>query len=219
MLKVKTLVQVLWMSQALIAFPVFAKPAKPVKADKKGETKAETKTPEAKGPVTVVELNSSKSEVEFRAIGKPSFLKVNGKGTKLKGDFEIQGKNVTGESSFPLETLDTGIDLRNKHMKEKYLEIKTYPEAKFTLTHLVLPSELKNESAFEQLAFTGTLSLRGKTQTVSGKVDISRSDRVVSIMATFKTKISLYGIPEPGFKGVTVADEVDVYIRGNGNVK
>ena len=77
----------------------------------------------AKVPLIQADYTSASGTVEFcSATGHPSALHVDGKGVGLK-DLSISQNNVTGTVSFDLNTLDTGISMRNEHMKEKYLEV------------------------------------------------------------------------------------------------
>lgn len=60
--------------------------------------------------------------------------------------------------TLPLNTLDTGISLRNKHMREKYLETALFPEARFRgkFYDLYLYEDEDNPLAME-----GTLDVHG----------------------------------------------------------
>ncbi|MBI3535304.1 MAG: YceI family protein [Deltaproteobacteria bacterium] len=87
----------------------------------------------------LVDLEKCNGSVAFKAIGRPSALKINGKGEKAKGTLIIDGVVITGTTSFNLDSLDTGITLRNTHMKKKYLDTEKYPSAKFVFTSMTLP--------------------------------------------------------------------------------
>jgi hypothetical protein len=67
--------------------------------------------------VAQAKLAGSGGEVSFTAVG-PAGLKIVGSTTQIS--VKEDGSNVL--VSVPLATVDTGIGLRNKHMKEKYLE-------------------------------------------------------------------------------------------------
>jgi len=165
----------------------------------------------------ILDLEKSSGTVEFKAIGRPSALKINGKGDKAKGALNIEGLNLTGTASFALDSLDTGIKLRNEHMKKKYLETDKYPEAKFTFTKVILPESLNAENAsVDKLPFEGKLLLHGVEKPVSGLAKIERKGAEVSVAANFGLKISDYGIPAPGFAGITMAEDVDVQVQFSG---
>src|SRR5579863_2237042 len=70
---------------------------------------------------------------EFIATGKPGFIKIDGLGKGLTGRLALTGNEVSGQATFPLATLDTGVGLRDKHMKDEYLEVQKFPEAKLVV--------------------------------------------------------------------------------------
>src|SRR3954449_1384388 len=68
------------------------------------------------------------SGVTFRAAG-PAGLTIEGSTADLAVTDE--GDNVA--VTVPLGNLHTGIEVRDRHMKEKYLEVGKFPEAKLVL--------------------------------------------------------------------------------------
>src|SRR5438132_5755067 len=67
---------------------------------------------------------SGDANVTFSGKG-PAGFKIEGKTAELT--VKDDGKAVT--FVVPLATLKTGIDLRDRHMREKYLETDKYPNA------------------------------------------------------------------------------------------
>lgn len=155
------------------------------------------------------EFSVKSGEVKFTAIGKPGFLKIRGSShaSYPSGKIKVEKNSVRGELSFELKSLDTGIDLRNEHMKEKYLEIKTYPNAKLVLDPIaVASSDLKDMKE----KFTGELSLHGVTKKVSGNYNFSAEGK--KIAANFEIKVSDFKIDIPKYLGVTVSETVQIEI-------
>lgn len=133
------------------------------------------------------------AEVKFTAIGKPSMLRIAGKCPDLKFEhLESKGATyrLTGEIS--LDGCDTGINLRNKHMKEKYLETAKYPKANARI-----------DVRYQGRDCTGVVTVHGKL------AEVYNCEMDGNVLR-FKTKISAHGIEVPSFAGVTVADEVQV---------
>lgn len=145
--------------------------------------------------------------VFFDAIGKPSLMKIHGEGKELKGSLKQDGLNLSGEFSTKLETFETGIKLRDEHMKSKYLEIAQFPEARIKIMQLSLPSEF---GEFKGVEFSGIMLLHGKEKTISGRADISTGVNTHKITADFAVKLSDFGISIPSFVGVIVAEEVRI---------
>lgn len=123
--------------------------------------------------------------VTFIAIGRPSMLKIRG---------ECSGKIVSPppnfEATVELKECVTGIALRDKHMREKYLEVEIHPVA-------TLKAQLPKEGDWK-----GKLTVHGKEAEVIGEI----KDGVLR----FSTTIEAHGITIPQFMGVTVANEVKI---------
>lgn len=139
------------------------------------------------GATTLAEVLTSKSSrVEFLAIGHPSFLKVRGKCSEAA--YRRTGDTLTAMVN--LNSCDTGIDLRTKHMKEKYLQTDKFPQA-------ILHGTITGKK------FEGELAIHGKTSHVTGTLEDGATLNI-------KTKISNHDIPPPGYAGITLADEVQI---------
>jgi len=159
-------------------------------------------------------LDTCQGSVSFDAIGRPSMLRIHGEGGAPRGLVKVEEGKVTGTITFDLDSLDTGIKLRNRHMREKYLETAKHPKATFAFTKMVLPRGFGNAvKAAEAVPFEGVLTVHGVQQPVKGTAsfEVERAD--VDAEANFETKVSAYQIETPSFAGVTVADSVKVKIR------
>ena len=155
-------------------------------------------------------LDGGASEVRFTALGKPSLLRIKGEGAHANGTLENQGGRYTGEISVDLREFHTGISLRDRHMKEKYLELGKAEFAKAVLKIATLDAPCVEAAAgsSKPCAFTGSLSLHGKSEPVSGTAVVSQEGNAKKISAEWSFKLSNHGIEIPTFAGVTVADDV-----------
>jgi polyisoprenoid-binding protein YceI len=147
--------------------------------------------------------------VNFLAVGKPSMLKIHGKAPGPKSNLALEKGNLTGTAEFSLESLDTGINLRNQHMKEKYLQTKEYPTATLSLTEANVGDTFASSLTVEgERPFKGNLKLHGTEKAVEGKF----TGKDGKISAKFQLKISDFGIAVPSYLGITVTDTVDVTV-------
>ncbi|MGE0631173.1 MAG: YceI family protein [Pseudobdellovibrionaceae bacterium] len=184
---------------------------------KTAETAPVTQAPAtvpAETPVTSSAASSKISlegSVSFLAIGKPSFLKIKGKGDSLKGKAEVAGSQVTGEFQFPLKNLSTGINMRDEHMKDKYLQVSQFPNATLKITKLDLPVDfdVKNSELKDQ-KFEGTMQIHGKEKPIAGTANFNGKDSTLT--AKMNLKISDYGVDIPSYMGITVSEDVEVEI-------
>lgn len=158
-----------------------------------------------------LDFSKGESRVEFLAIGRPSALKIHGKGGPLKGKLGLQNNQIAGVIDVDLNTFDTGIGLRNSHMKEKYLHTTQYPNAQLTIQKVQLPEGWRQmEKKFEDIGFEGLLKLHGIEKPVTGKMNFTQTGKVIDGSAQFRLKISDFQIDVPSYAGIKVADEVAV---------
>ena len=158
-----------------------------------------------------VKLKPEGGSVEALAVGKPTFIKIRGKGAPATGELQVDGKKAKGNFEFKVATLDTGIELRNEHMRDKYLQVKEHPNAKLEIVNLELKEEWKAANPkLSETPFDGQLTLHGVTKPVKGKFTVGAQK---DVRAGFKIKLSDFNIEIPKYLGVTVADEVEVDVN------
>lgn len=148
------------------------------------------------------ELKPTSEAVSFHAKGRPSFIAINGAGSGLMGVIHHQGEEIKGELELDLSTLTTGIELRDDHLKNKYLNVAEFPKAK-----LVLSEGTKTDG--DKFQFKGVLSLRGEKRTIEGTGSLLK-DRLT---AEFALNLSDFKIEIPSFQGITVAEKVIIKVN------
>lgn len=120
--------------------------------------------------------------------------------------------SLTGSLAVDLRTLDTGIALRNEHLRNRYLE--TSRGGGFEVAEL---AELRLEDAdaesFEgRTSFTGTLRLHGVQRAIAGRANIRREASLLRVEAEFALDLAAFGIEKPQYLGVGVKNEVQVKV-------
>jgi len=158
-----------------------------------------------------IKTTPGQGDVQFDAIGKPSMLKIKGKGEGAVAQLQIENSVLNGTLKFKMETLNTGIDLRDEHMKEKYLQVKQYPEATLTFKDFKLPESWTLKSpTVKELTFAATLTLHGVEKPVAGTFVIE--NQKLAGHANFEIKLSDFNIEIPNYLGVKVADVVKIVV-------
>jgi len=166
-------------------------------------------TAQAATPASTV-LQVVKGHVEFLAIGKPSAIKIRGKGEDLKSDVQWKEKQLSGKFVFNLDSLDTGIELRTNHMKEKYLETGKFKNAELELKPTAIAQDPCKESVqLTKAPFEGTLKLHGVEQPVKGEFDVKSEQGKGHTQVRFNSNITDYKIDIPVYLGIKVADQVE----------
>ena len=143
-------------------------------------------------------------------------------GTTLKGsprvtfeangviDIEGTGSTVTVADdgttlmfTVPMATVTTDNDLRDDHMRNKYVEIAKYPNVtiSFPKANLKLPAKPGEKLS---TSVSGTFTAHGVSQPASVAYTAKRGDGFTRIEAKFGFDVSKHGIEIPNYLGVTV---------------
>ena len=155
-------------------------------------------------------VDKEKSSATFLAVGKPGFLRIEGKNAKPEGALEFKGGQVSGMLKIYLNDYVTGIEMRDKHMKETYLETQKYPYAELKLTN----QPISLTSSVEQ-KLNGTIKLKETTrdETVTWIWKKLPAGTESEGEGKFSILLSNYKIDIPKYLGVKVADTVDVTVK------
>jgi polyisoprenoid-binding protein YceI len=115
--------------------------------------------------------------------------------------------NLTGALRVDLQTLETGIGVRDRHMRDNYLEVEKGPEFATATFDQIRIEKLAGKSTFK-----GTLMLHGQRQEVTGTADLQQRDGRIRVQAQFPIKVSAFQIPKPTYLGVGVRDEIQIKV-------
>jgi hypothetical protein len=157
-----------------------------------------------------INLSEVKNAITFQAVIRPGGAKINGApGTEvqkpLAGQLEVKDNKISGDATFQLKAFNTGISLRDSHLKDKYLQVEQYPEAKL---------KMKSFAISETGApFEGTLTLHGKENKVSGIVKSKKVNNKYDLSFDFDVNIKDYGIEVPSYLGVRVEEKVKIEVN------
>lgn len=162
---------------------------------------------------------SSGAKVEFDAIGKPAMINIKGTGAKATGALSSIDKVLSGEFIVNLKDFTTDMDLRDEHMKEKYLEVEKSGYDKATLKiNQKVETTMPASGSWEPQGLKGLLTLHGVTKEVPLTCKLNIKDSTAAGVVNFKIKVQDFKIDIPSFAGVTMADEVDVKVMVNNKV-
>lgn len=155
---------------------------------------------------TTYEFKKSKdNKVSFHAVGSPGLLNIEGEGAYLEGMvhektavLNVQLSNLTTSGNLP-----GMFGLRDKHMKEKYLEVDKYPKAELVIKNLPVVKE------GEEFVWNGELTLKNNTKPVQGKALLKGKH----LSAKFNFKLTDYPeIGAPCHMGVCVGEDISVSV-------
>ena len=137
------------------------------------------------------------------------------------GSFEAKTDVVTGEVTVAnpdqpldgallvdLQSLETGIGLRDRHMKSNYLEVER--GAEYAAARL---EEIRIERLSGKTTFRGLLTLHGERREVTGTAEIKPTASGYRVDANFPVRMSEFRIPDATYLGVGVKNEVQVRVN------
>jgi len=135
------------------------------------------------------------------------------------GSFEAKTKNISGDVApadqgavrgalkVELQTLETGIGIRDRHMRNNYLEVEKGPAFATAVIE-----DIRVEKMEGKTVFTGMLSLHGQKKKVTGAAELQQKDGKIRVQAQFPVKVSEFEIPAPTYLGVGVRDEIQIKV-------
>jgi len=133
--------------------------------------------------------------------------------TALSGSVTVStsgSRTFDGALAVDLRTLDTGIGLRNDHLREHYLEVNKGPAFDTAILSEIDLNGFKPDAPESKGPFTGLLSLHGVTRSVTGAVDVRHAGAGLRVKASFPVHLADYNIRKPRYLGIGVKDIVQV---------
>ena len=147
---------------------------------------------------------------EFHA--EDTYDKFDGKTGDVTGAIVADPANPPAASvqiAINIDTLDTGNSLRNKEMRERYLETNKFGTATFKSVSVSGPASITaNQPA--DINVTGDLTLHGVTRRMTIPVRVVLLPDRIHATTSFKIHMPDFGISVPHNILVTVNDEVPV---------
>jgi len=154
---------------------------------------------------------------------------IGGKTSDIKGNITIDdsldlSKPVDCSFQVDLSTIDTGIPLRNEHMRDNFLHTKDFPNGKFAVKKLINPPHKLEPGTKAKVQAIGELSLNGKTVSKTIPVEITYFSKckatetkvadcdLIQIKATFPVAFKEFNIPRPEVVFQKLADTVIVTV-------
>ena len=133
----------------------------------------------------------------FGVDGKTNQLRIEDDGTNLK-------------ITVPLAGLQTGIGLRDKHMREKYLQVDKYPDAVLEVPWSGV--KLPGDGQTGEGTAPGKMTIHGKSKDVTAKYRIVRTGNRYQVTGNVPLNLKDYDIEIPSYLGVTVQPDIETSV-------
>ncbi len=135
--------------------------------------------------------------------------------TSLSGTLALASSHpvvLSGQVVVDLTTLDTGIALRNDHLRGEYLEVGKGEGFEHATLAGIRLGDVDPDTFQGRTSFSGTFRVHGAERPVAGQAQVRRDGGLVRVEATFPVTLPDYGIPRPRYLGVGVRDTVRVQV-------
>jgi len=137
---------------------------------------------------------------------------------QIDGYLYWEGDDFTNKSEtyfeVDLNTLDTGIGLRNRHMRENYLETEKYPLAQFR--GKIIKADKIGENRYK-VVIEGTMSIHGVSRPMTAEGTIQKNGDFYHIQSNFDVKLSHFSIEIPSIMFYKIDETmrlvVDFYVK------
>lgn len=141
-----------------------------------------------------------------------------GKTDKIDGYIMIDRiEELTGAEMYfevDLNSIDTGIGLRNRHMREDYLHTDKYP-----FTHFegkIVESKMESKGKYKVKA-SGKMFIHGVTKNISVDGTVQYAEDGYRVITKFPIKLTDYEIEVPSFMFMKISEimqlELDFFVK------
>lgn len=138
--------------------------------------------------VTRFRIQPEASELTFHATSR--LMNADGRFSRFAGDVAVDPADLTTARvtvSVEATTLDTGITMRDRHLRsEDFFHVSKFPAITF--------ESLRVEGAGRRLLVVGRLTLRGVTREVRVPVDVTIAGKRLEARGQFDVKRSDHGM-------------------------
>lgn len=135
---------------------------------------------------------------------------------------------VRGQFNLPVNTLDTGIPMRNEHLQsDQWMDAKSFGDVVFTLSDVTDAKVAKQDAGFTtyEATLVGVMTMKGVSKDMrvparivvmpeTEKTKVRAPGDLLAIRASFDVKMSEYGVAKgsPAMESGKIADELKMDI-------
>ncbi len=152
-----------------------------------------------------------KQENEVKFISDAPLENFEGVTDHIDGYIYWEGDDITNSSAVyfevDLNTLDTGIGLRNRHMRENYLETERYPRTSFKGKIVSTKQGVKDTSLVNA---EGKMFIHGVERPLAVEARLIPHGSGYRIVSRFYVKLSDYEIEIPSIMFYKIDENMDI---------
>lgn len=140
-----------------------------------------------------------KPKVSFFAVGSPGFLDIEGVSAALT----VKDDGTKLVFTLPMSSVDSGIEMRDSHMNEHYVEIAKFPNVSLSLNKADVKWPV-NVGEVAEGTVKATFNAHGVDAAVDVSYAVSKTKTGFRVKAKFPFDTAAHGIAIPSYLGVTV---------------
>lgn len=165
-----------------------------------------------------LKTTGAKQTVQF--VSDAPIEKIVGKTSEANGEVSLDLANLPsgagGSIRVNMKSLDTGLSLRNEHMRDNHLQTEEFPEAVFTITSIVTaePADISAGGTSNTLV-RGELDLHGVKKQYEMLGRIAYDPATSTLTASYKWDVLLqdHAIPRPEFLFMKLSDTQQITVE------
>ncbi|HHO53168.1 MAG TPA: YceI family protein [Deltaproteobacteria bacterium] len=146
-----------------------------------------------------------KPKVTFNAEGSPGVLTFEG----VTRELSLQDDGTNLVFSVPMDTVETGISLRDEHMRKTYVQTDQFPDAILSVARdqISWPTDGSSEGTVQ-----GRFTVHGVERGVTVTYSIKLTKSGYRVKASFPFDTSSHGVEIPSYLGVTIKPAMEAEV-------
>ena len=185
----------------------------------------------APGAIDFVVTEDKHTVNDASFTSRAAIVRMIGRTNKISGDAHMLLSDMaksSGTVNVDLTSVDTGISMRNQHMRG-FLETDKFPQAIFTFTGIKLDGNKLEAGKLVVGTATGAITIHGVTKALSTPIELTylpqgdpkyRAGDWIHFYSQFKTKVSDFNIALPlPMIGQKLANDLTIEIDGMARAK
>jgi len=172
-------------------------------------------------PATQFLIESSDDGNLVKFLSTAPMESFEGKTDRISGSVEVDfadlGDDLKVEVRVDLASLDTGLKLRNRHMRDNHLETDQFPEAVFRAERFLEAPATLAPGDLADCILDGEMNLHGISRAIQVPVSLrcgSEGDRIfIDVESEFEISLPDYEIKRPKFLILKLNETQEVSIR------
>jgi len=142
---------------------------------------------------------TGKPKVSFSAAGNPGALDIEGEADTVTAADDGTTLTIT----VPMASVHTGIDLRDEHMNDKFVQIAQFPNVTLAIPKASIQWPTDTGKGVDGTV-TGSFTAHGVSKDVPVTYNVRKSKLGYRVNAKFDFDVTQHGIEIPSYLGITV---------------